>query len=280
MTKKSPFPGMDPFLEKAQTWGCFHGWFIYELASQIIPAARQVGLDVFVERSVYRRVPDSNMRLLGGPDSWLLQETISNPSDWKHSDGGIVTAQPRAVHEVLIDDDEQLTVHKQYFLVIREKMSDMVRDVAVAELLSPANKAGEYAEKYQKKREHFLASQSHFLEIDLLRDGANPSRERFPELSKTPYFIFLARKNWLGWNEEGFPVRLQELLPTIGLPLTPDRPILPLNLQAAFESAFNLSAFVSERLYGELPGPALSDEDQAFVSNILAHRGPIESFDE
>ena len=71
---------------------------------------------------------------------------------------------------------------------------------------------------------------------------------------------------------EGFPVRLQDRIPTIGLPLTPDRPILPLDLQAAFESAYNLCAFVSNKLYENLPGPELAPEDAAFVREIAARR--------
>ena len=278
MTKKSPFPGMDPFVERNPTWEDLHGWFIRELVRQIVPAVRRVGLEVGVERTVYRRDPDAGMMLIGEPDFLSFQESINSGATWNRTGGGVAVAEPQAVHEVVLEDDEH-AIHKQDFLVVREELRGFVRVVAVAELLSPANKSGTYAALYQEKRQHFLASQSHFLEIDLLRDGANPSRDRFPELPRTPYFIFLARKNGLGWNEEGFPVRLQEPLPTIGLPLTLDRPILPLDLQAAFESAFNLSAFVSDRLYGELPGPALSSEDQTFVKNILAQRGPIETFD-
>ena len=278
MTKKSPFPGMDPFLERNPTWEDVHGWFIRELVRQIVPAVRRLGLEVGVERTVYRRDPDAGMMLIGEPDFLSFQESASSGVTWNRSSGGVALAEPQAVHEVVLDDDEQ-SFHKQDFLVVREELRGYVRVVAVAELLSPANKSGTYAALYQEKRQHFLASQSHFLEIDLLRDGANPSRDRFPELPSTPYFIFLARKKGMGWNEEGFPVRLQDSLPTIGLPLTADRPILPLNLQSALESAFNLSAFVSNRLYGELPGPALSAEDQSFVNNILTDRGSIETLD-
>ncbi len=278
MTKRSPFPGMDPFVERKQTWEDIHGWFIRELVQQIIPPIRRLGLEVGVERNVYRRDPDAGMMLIGEPDFLSFQESNKSGRSWDRTSGGVAVAEPQAVHEVVLDDDEQ-SIHKQDFLVVREELRGYVRVVAVVELLSPANKTGTYAPLYQEKRQHFLASQSHFLEIDLLRDGPNPSRERFPELPPTPYFVFLARKTGIGWNEEGFPVRLQEPLPTIGLPLTVDRPLLPLNLQAALESAFNLSAFVSERLYGELPGSPLSSEDQAFVNDVLQHRGPIETLD-
>ena len=279
MTKKSPFPGMDPFLERNPTWEDIHGWFIRELVRELVIPIRRLGLEIGVERTVYRRDSDAGLMLIGEPDFLSFQESNSGSGrTWDRSSGGLALAEPQAVHEVVLEDDEQ-SIHKQDFLVVREELRGYARVVAVVELLSPANKTGTYAPLYQEKRQHFLASQSHFLEIDLLRDGPNPSRDRFPELSRTPYFIFLARKKGMGWNEEGFPVRLQDPLPTIGLPLTADRPLLPLNLQAAFDSAFNLSAFVSDRLYGNLPGPALSSEDQEFVNNILSHRGPIETLD-
>jgi hypothetical protein len=65
----------------------------------------------------------------------------------------------------------------------------------------------------------------------------NPSRDLFPELPRTAYFIFVARKTGLGRNEEGYPLRLQDPLSAIGLPLGPGRPDLPLDLAAAFQSA-------------------------------------------
>src|SRR5439155_5690171 len=125
-------------------------------------------------------------------------------------------------------------------LVVRE-LGQFPRVLAVVELLSPANKSGSYVPRYREKRLRFLTSRAHFMEIDFLRGGDNPSRQLFPELPATPYFILVARKTALGRNEEGYPLRLQDPLPVVALPIGPPRPDLPLDLAAAFRAAFDLS---------------------------------------
>jgi hypothetical protein len=86
-----------------------------------------------------------------------------------------------------------------------------------------------------------LASLTHFMEIDLLRGGDNPLRRRFLDLPLAPYFVVVARKTVIGRTEEGYRVRLQDELPVVGLPLWGDRPDLPLDLAAAFRSAYDLT---------------------------------------
>ena len=108
------------------------------------------------------------------------------------------------IHEVVLDPDE-LEQFKQDYLVVRE-IGQFARVLAAVEVLSPANKSGTYVPRYREKRLHWLASRAHFMEIDFLRDGENPSRQLFPELPPTPYFILVARKTGLGRNEEGYPL--------------------------------------------------------------------------
>ena len=270
----SPFPGMDPFLEINPRWEVFHGWFIRKLAEQSMGRARELGCEVEVERSVYGREPTGELVLLGEPDLLAEQLPRSGFSDWGRDRGGVALAEPRAIHEVVLDPD-QLEQYKQQYIVVREA-GDWPRALAVVELLSLANKQGNYARKYREKRSRFLSSMTHFMEIDFLRAGENPSRDLFPELPPTPYFIFVARKTGMGRNEEGYPLRLQDPLPVIGLPLGPGRPDLPLDLAAAFRSAYDLSHRPSlQRSYQEnqVPDPPLDDPDREWLTQILhAHR--------
>ena len=264
----SPFPGMDPFLEINPRWEVFHGWFIRKLAEQSMAQARELGCEVDVERSVYGREPTGEVVLIGEPDL-LAEDTVSsarsqpNPSE-------VALAEPRAIHEVVLDRDEMET-HKQEYLVVRET-GEWAKVLAVVELLSFANKEGSYATKYREKRSRLLSSRAHFMEVDFLRGGENPSRDLFPELPRTPYFIFVARKTAIGRNEEGYPLRLQDPLPLIGLPLGPPRPDLPLDLAAALRSAYDLSYRPSwQRAYqeGQVPGPPLDEPEQGWVREVL-----------
>jgi hypothetical protein len=267
----SPFPGMDPFLEVNPRWPIFHGWFVRELARQSLPKAQQMDCWIDVERSVYQQEPSGALVLVGEPDVLTgldvsalgTQDRIAPPS-------GVALADPQAVHEVVLDPDT-MQRYKQEYLVVRE-LGQFQRVLAVVELLSFANKEGTYMPKYREKRARFLSSMVHFMEIDLLRAGDNISRDLFPELPQTPYFIFVARKTGMGRREEGYPLRLQDRLPTIGLPLGPGRPDLPLDLSAAARSAYDLSNRPGWIRYEDepIPGPPLSPEDQAWVKQMAA----------
>jgi hypothetical protein len=207
---------------------------------------------------------------VGEPDGLTGPEMSVSGWDATASGGtAVALAEPQAVHEIALDPD-LLDTYKQDYLVVREA-NQYRRVLAVVELLSFANKVGSYVPRYREKRLSFLASQTHFVEIDLLRDGENPSRDLFPELAPSPYFIFVARKHGMGRHEAGFPLRLQDPLPKIGLPLGPGRPDLPLDLAAAFASAYDLSVHPGEIRYDEeaIPGPKLSDADAAWVADLV-----------
>ena len=258
---KSPFPGMDPFLEVNPRWHLFHAWFVRELARQSLPKAEDLGCWIDVERSIYQREPTGELVLIGEPHAAVGRDlSVAQWSDTSTHETGVALAEPRAVHEIVLDADETQQ-HWQDYLVVRE-LGQFKRVLAVLELLSFANKKGSYAPKYQEKRRRLLTSRAHFMEIDFLREGPNPSRDSFPELAPTPYFILVARKNGGGRHEEGYPLRLQEPLPVIGLPL---------DLAAAFTSAYELSVHRGEIQYATepVPGPPLNEEDAAWVASVL-----------
>jgi hypothetical protein len=263
---------MDPFVEHdSTTWQSIHTYMIVRLAEQALPLARARGLWVEVGRSIYLREPDGELTLVGEPDvlSWRneARPTVASMAT-------LPVAQPQAVHEVVLSEDD---VHKQDYLILREDNAESPV-LALVELLSPSNKLPSgYGVKYREKRSHMIASRSHFLEIDLLRSGWNTSRDRFPELPSTPYFAFLARKTGIGRNEEGYPIRLDQPLPILGLPTYPGTPDLPLDLQAAFTGAYENSVPSSRarRLYAEpLPPGPLSEEDREFVEQTMNARQP------
>jgi hypothetical protein len=178
-------------------------------------------------------------------------------------------AEPKAIHEVVLDPTALEHV-KQDYLVVRE-LGQFRRVLAVVEVLSPANKSGSYVPRYRDKRMRLLASRAHFMEIDLLRGGDNPSRQLFLELTTSAYFIFVARKTPMGRNEEGYPLRLQDPLPVIGLPVGPPRPDLALDLATAVRSAYDLSVRPGSIRYADElpPEPPLNEVDAAWVRDVI-----------
>ena len=165
----SPLPGMDPWVE--QHWESFHGWFIRKLAEQMLPKARALGCWIDVERSVYQKDHSGGVFLLGAPDDtvWLKYD---GPNEWDSGGGTalqVAVAEPKAIHEIVLNDVDSERM-KQDYLVVRE-MGRRRPVLAMIELLSPANKSGSYAPKYQEKRLKMLSVSAHFMEIDFLRSG-------------------------------------------------------------------------------------------------------------
>jgi uncharacterized protein DUF4058 len=268
----SPFPGMDPFLEVNPRWEGFHGWFMRELTRQALPRAEALGCWIDVEKVVWQEEEFGAVVRIGKPDQLVGPETTGRA--WQGDGASVALATPRAVHENVIDP-ETIEGFKQEYLVIRE-LGKIKRVLAVVELLSPGNKAGVYRDKYLEKRRKWLISPAHFMEIDFLRGGHNPSRDLFPELEPTPYFIFVARKGNIGRNEEGYSLRLQDRLPTVGLPLGPPRPDLPLDLAAAFQAAYPLAVHHGDIDYAteSVPPPPLTPEDAAWVRDVVKAAKP------
>jgi hypothetical protein len=258
---------MDPFIEINPRWEGFHDWFVRKLAEQTLPKAQERGCWIDVERMVYQSWPGGEAVLVGAPDETVAIDPSALP--W-HAETSVALAEPKVVHEVVLDP-KKLERVKQDYLVVRE-LGQFAPILAAVELLSPANKGGRYMKRYREKRLHWLGGRAHFMEIDFLRSGDNLSRRLFPELPPSPYFIFVARKTGLGLNEEGYPLRLQDPLPVIGLPLGAGRPDLPLDLAAAFRAAFDLSIRPGSIDYkNETPPPPVMDAaDAAWVKSVVS----------
>jgi hypothetical protein len=192
-------------------------------------------------------------------------------SSWNrgHGSTALALAQPDAIHEVSFASPEEET-YKQEYIVVREE--DLGPVLAVVEFLSFANKSGSYRTRYLEKRSKYLASGTYFMEIDFLRAGENSSRALFSELPQTAYFVYVAREFGWGRHDEGYPIRLQDPLPRIGLPLGATRLDLPMDLATAFRSAYQLSYrrnwfnYASEKI----PEPAMSESDIEWVKETIS----------
>jgi hypothetical protein len=107
--------------------------------------------------------------------------------------------------------------------------------VTAIEVLSPTNKRGEGRQEYLAKRRRILLSNAHLVEIDLLRSGRRvPMREPLP---RYPYFAFVGRAEKRP-RTEVWPIRLDQPLPTIPIPLLPGDADVSLDLQASLSSVY------------------------------------------
>src|SRR5262245_40164334 len=206
----SPFPGMNPYLEQEDAWHDFHERAIPLLADRI---GGQVSprYIVKIDERLYIHEPSAEAkRFLGRSDVAVAE--LSRPAQ---AEGGLAVLPAPAQGFVPAVDVERVS-----YVEIRDRRNRQL--VNLMELLSPSNKQpGPDRDQYLAKRREILASQAHFVEIDLLRVGERMPVEPPPE---GDYRVVVSR--YEDRPRVGvWPVRLRERLPLIPIPLRdPDPP--------------------------------------------------------
>ncbi len=255
---RSPFPGMDPFLE-GQEWEDFHSSFNV-LMRDTLSSKLEPKYFARVERRVY------------------LERDVEDQPDqpqWRRSDLAIVTANPwwsrpdnpsdsavatlEASVECLVPMAEE---RRETYLVIRERTTFEV--VTVLETLSPANKqaTADGHREYLKKREELLESKSHFVELDLLRGG-----QRMPLCEPRPRGDFFAMVSRVERRPrvDVFAWSLRQRMPEIPIPLAKGDPDVKLDLQAVFDTVYERAHYELSLNYQAELRPALNADDAAWL---------------
>jgi hypothetical protein len=158
----------------------------------------------------------------------------------------------------------QADVTREAYLEIIDRHSREV--VAVIELLSPSKKrrSGPDRAQYLAKRTNGLASQTHLVEIDLLRGGeAMPGEDR-PECS---YSVLVSRVE--DRPDAGFwPLGLSDRLPVIPIPLRAPHADASLDLQVLLNRVYDEAGYEYD-IYDGPPQPALTAEENAWAKNFI-----------
>jgi len=251
---KSPFPGMDPFLEDAAEWQSVHTRLIAaigdQLAAQVTPH-----FSVRFEQRVYLTTDDNDKSFIE-PDVYLVQSAQSTAQQTTAQQTSTMVATP----PVLVEPVYETEIRDRY-IEIRDKRNRAV--VTTIELLSPFNKApgvqGRTA--FMNKRQSVMASEAHWVEIDLLRSGERPRLVAH----KSDYYALLKRGGTLGPYEVWY-FDLRDSLPTIFIPLRPPFADVLLDLQTAFAEVYQRGYYANDINYGgPVPLPALRAADVAWV---------------
>lgn len=249
----NPFPGMDPFLE-GPVWTTVHSNLIEEIARQLAPKIRPRYLALTNERVV-----------VATPDPIEFRSTTRLPDVGVYdSDSGKLPPQNAVATAALVLDVLLPERIPQRFVEIRDLYER--RLVTAIEVLSPSNKRGEGLPEFQAKRREYLASGVHYLEIDLLRIG-----ERFPvagTLPSTPYFVFLSRASRRR-RVEIWPVPLEQPLPTTPVPLLAGDADVPLDLQQAFQTVYELFSYDRAVDHSQPPPVPLTPDQAAWATTRL-----------
>jgi len=241
----SPFPGMDPFLE-GEMWQEFHGRFANQISEQLLPQLKPRYAALLAKRFTFGD-PVLGIARTIYPDVHIVRQT---------REAYTVVGAP-------VELQNPLPVPVPYLAIEIRDIAER-RLVTVIEILSPENKRGRGFRDYATKRIEILETDTHLIEIDLLRLGQRI--ELIGELPRAAYYIFVSR-----WTRrpttQVFPIQLREQLPTIPVPLLPPDPDAQLDLQAALAACFDLVGY--ERLLDYKQSLAeLSDEDAMWIAEI------------
>ena len=255
---KSPFPGMDPYVEPH--WLDIHTALIGEARralNQMLPS----GLVARVEERIAVESEEEPFRSIG-PDVRVL-----NPSSIDSSEERAGSIAIEAPFKLVIDVDP---IVERFVRVIDESG----QLITVLEFLSLTNKRSPGLESYRAKRADLLNAGVHVVEIDLIRAGNWRALMRPERCSTEAVSTYRATIRTSGRPRAGylFPISLREPLPEIPIPLrVRDKPA-PLPLQKLFDAVYEDGRYDRTIDYAEPLNPPL-DMDCDWVEALLAKAG-------
>ena len=248
----SPFPGMNPYLERPARWTDFHNSFIVTARTAL---ARQVGEKYFVqvEEHLYLERADEGDELLGVPDLDLIGS----------EDGSGVGPSAATLVAPVRVTIPGVTRRRLAFLTVRDREGDRV--VTVIEMPSPTNKRpGDDRAEFIAKRQRWLASAASYVEIDLLRGGRRLPIRGLPGCD---YYALVSRPAKRR-DADLWPIQLRDPLPTIPVPLLAGDTEATLELQPLLHEVHDNAGY-GRRLYRRPPVPDLSATDAAWAAGVL-----------
>jgi hypothetical protein len=262
---RSPFPGMDPYIEAFGLWEDFHSKLIGEMERTLASAVP----DRYVVRTGER-----SYVAIGGPSGdegheFLPDVALASARGPQEGD------RPAAATPVATEGEPAPVLmqallkaeYREVFLEIHQT-DPQRRLVAGIELLSPSNKrpGTKGWRLYNRKRQVYLCGLAHFVEIDLLRRGRRmPMVSDWPD---SPYYLLICRKPeaprctvWQG--------HFLRPLPPIPIPLAAPDPDITLALQPLVEAVYARSHYDRDIDYRQLLRPPLSPAEQAWLEERL-----------
>ena len=225
---KSPFPGMDPYLEAR--WGDIH-------TTLMVYAKNQLNAQL---PSSLRATVEEAVAVIEEDESGRTRYPDVRVSEQPEASGGAAVATVAAAvaepYRVIVQDEPQTWRHIE---IVETGIAGRV--VTAIEFLSPGNKVGLQAQlNYIRKQREFLNARVNLVEVDLIRAGnyvlALPE-DRLPETCRFSYIACVRRAT--EWNvAEIYAMPLRQRLPNIGVPLRPTDKDVVLRLQELIDDCY------------------------------------------
>ncbi len=265
---KSPFSGMDPYIETHGYWGDFHNDLIIEIKRTLAPLLP----GKYRVRTAIREVIELVESEGKAAPSMYPDVNVSGPL----ARSPILAESSVAVAETIIGNDPMALrafvaeEFRESFVEIHTVEPER-RLVTCIEVLSPSNKRPHSPgrEQYLRKRQALLLGEANLVEIDLLRGG-----DRMPMLDawpNSPYRLLVGR-----WYKEAvchvWPAHYRKVLPAFPVPL--DRPDsdLILDLQPMIDGIYDRSRYGMDIDYTRPLDPPLGEADHVWLQEQLKTR--------
>lgn len=260
----SPFPGMDPYLERRSLWESVHHRLITYIADtlqQSLAPRYYVSIEerVYVEQTLREIKPDV---------------VIKRPQE--PHEGGVAVLQATCDTPLVLQRVELEYSEGAIHILDREQG---MRLVTVIEVLSPSNKEPNSTgrELYLRKQREILKSDVHLVEIDLLRDGeytlAPPLGRLRERVGKSwHYLMSISRADAPEFLL--YPRTVRERLPVIPIPLAIGEGEATIDIQDTVNKCYEAGRYEAVIDYRQSPPPPpFSPEDEAWIDELLKSKG-------
>lgn len=259
---------MDPYLE-GRLWPDVHHRLATEISRRLTPRLRPRYV-ARIEVAIIQDVSYASEITIAYPDVAVLR---SKHASVLHD--GRETASAYNVHATptpwgtippapLVMEAPDAFRFKQATVEVRRADDNQL--ITAIEIISPANKRDPGLTEYQRKRQRLYQTGVHLLEIDLIRRGARPTN--LPQAPQTSYLVTLTRSH--NRMIELWPIRLQDPLPMLPVPLSAPDVDVPLELDEILAAIYDEAAYdLSIDYSAPPPPPLLSDEDASWMKSLL-----------
>lgn len=254
---RSPFPGIDPYLESQGYWPDFHTRFITyccDTLADILPASYEARIGEQL-RLVELGQPHAKTAL---PDVAVLQggPVRRGPAP---ATASVLTMEPLVIN-LPIEEMEEV---RDLWIEIRRRPDRSL--VTAIEILSPTNKVGEGFWDYRAKRRKLIHQKVHLVELDFLLAGRRLEMDK--ELPPAHFYAFISRAERRPQSDV-YAWSVRQPLPKIPIPLLAPDPDVTLDLPALFGLGYERGRYARTLDYSAPLDLPLAPDDRTWAEEI------------
>jgi Protein of unknown function (DUF4058) len=257
---KSPFPGMDPYLE--QYWLDVHARLILYTCDQLEEQLPGSLIARVQERVVFETEESA--------EYWIYPDVRISARRSRESSAAAVFDRSRVAEPVIVQVKAEPTT-ETYIEILNPASGN--RLVTVIEILSLANKLpGKGQRNFRREQVQRREARVNLVEIDLLRRGHRVLMvpvSQIPRRARSTYQVCV----WRASNPDAcavYRVPLREPLPSVRIPLRERDEDIVLDLQAVVDQAYRKGRHHATIDYREPPDPPLVGDDAKWAKAVIS----------